>query len=113
MTVEWPSLSRDQHGYEEFVSGMTINLIIQLFVGAIDDNVVGAIGEVDAVLLVDSAAQPMQAAPVAAMRELARSGNAAKLIVVFTHFDEVKGDNPPTLSAKGPRCSYTRLDPAR
>jgi hypothetical protein len=71
------------------------------------------IGEVDAVLLVDSAAQPMQAAPVAAMRELARSGNAAKLIVVFTHFDEVKGDNPPTLSAKGPRCSYTRLDPAR
>jgi hypothetical protein len=55
----------------------------------------------------------MQAAPVAAMRELARSGNAAKLIVVFTHFDEVKGDNPPTLSAKGPRFSYTRLDPAR
>jgi hypothetical protein len=42
MTVEWPSLSRDQHGYEEFMSGMTINLIIQLFVGAIGDNVVGA-----------------------------------------------------------------------
>jgi hypothetical protein len=39
MTVEWPSLSRDQHGYEEFMSGMTINLIIQLFVGAIGDNV--------------------------------------------------------------------------
>jgi hypothetical protein len=31
MTVEWPSLSRDQRGYEEFMSGMTINLIIQLF----------------------------------------------------------------------------------
>jgi hypothetical protein len=28
MTVEWPSLSRDQHGYEEFMSGVTINLII-------------------------------------------------------------------------------------
>jgi len=42
MTVAWPSLSRDQHGYEEFMSGMTINLIIQLFVGAIGDNVVGA-----------------------------------------------------------------------
>jgi hypothetical protein len=69
------------------------------------------IGEVDAALLVDSAAQPMQAAPVAEMRELARSGNAAKLIVVFTHFDEVKGDNPPTLSAKGPRCSYPDLTP--
>jgi hypothetical protein len=58
------------------------------------------IEEVDAVLLVDSAAQPMQAAPVAAMRELARSGNATKLILVFTHFDEVKGDNLPTPSAK-------------
>ena len=58
------------------------------------------IEEVDAVLLVDSAAQPMQAAPVAAMRELARTGNAAKLILVFTHFDEVKGDNLPTPSAK-------------
>jgi hypothetical protein len=58
------------------------------------------IEEVDAVLLVDNAAQPMQAAPVAAMRELARSGNAAKLILVFTHFDEVKGDNLPTPSAK-------------
>ena len=58
------------------------------------------IEDVDAVLLVDNAAQPMQAAPVAAMRELARSGNAAKLIVVFTHFDEVKGDNLPTPSAK-------------
>jgi hypothetical protein len=42
----------------------------------------------------------MQAAPVAAMRELARSGNAAKLILVFTHFDGVKGDNLPTPSAK-------------
>lgn len=58
------------------------------------------IEEVDAVLLVDNAAQPMQAAPVAAMRELARTGNAAKLILVFTHFDEVKGDNLPTPSAK-------------
>lgn len=58
------------------------------------------IEEVDAVLLVDNAAQPMQAAPVAAMRELARTGNAAKLILVFTHFDEVKGDNLPNPSAK-------------
>src|SRR5262249_14008324 len=58
------------------------------------------IEEADAVLLVDSAAQPMQAAPVAAMRELARSGNAAMLILAFAHFDEVKGDNLPTPSAK-------------
>lgn len=58
------------------------------------------IEEVDAVLLVDDATQPMQAAPVAAMHELVSSGNASKLILAFTHFDEVKGDNLPTPSAK-------------
>jgi hypothetical protein len=41
MTVEWPSLSRDQHGYEEFMWGMTINLITQLIVDAVGRNVVG------------------------------------------------------------------------
>ena len=54
----------------------------------------------DAVLLVDNATQPMQAAPLAAMREAVSTGNARKLIVTFTHFDEVKGDNLPTRSAK-------------
>ena len=58
------------------------------------------IEEVDAVLLVDNATQPMQAATVAAMRELVSSGNASKQILVFTHFDEVKGDNLPTATAK-------------
>ena len=54
----------------------------------------------DAVLLVDNAAQPMQAAPVAAMREVVATGGARKLILGFTHFDEVKGDNLPNASAK-------------
>ena len=54
----------------------------------------------DAVLLVDSAKQPMQAAPLAAMREVVATGNARKLIIGFTHFDEVKGDNLPNASAK-------------
>lgn len=54
----------------------------------------------DAVLLVDSATQPMQAAPVAAMRELVASGNSSKLLVCFTHFDEVRGDNLPRYSDK-------------
>lgn len=58
------------------------------------------IEEVDAVLLVDNAMQPMQAATVAAMRELVSSGNASKQVLVFTHFDEVKGDNLPTAAAK-------------
>lgn len=54
----------------------------------------------DAVLLVDNAAQPMQAAPLAAMRELVSTGNARKLILAFTHFDDVKGDNLPNTAAK-------------
>jgi hypothetical protein len=58
------------------------------------------IEKADAVLLVDSALQPMQAAPVAVMRELVSSGNASKLLIAFTYFDAVTGDNLPTPSAK-------------
>lgn len=54
----------------------------------------------DAVLLVDDATQPMQAAPLAAIREVVATGNARKLIIAFTHFDEVKGHNLPTVSAR-------------
>ncbi len=54
----------------------------------------------DAVVLVDNAVQPMQAAPLAAMREVIATGNTRKLIITFTHFDEVKGDNLPTRAAK-------------
>jgi hypothetical protein len=42
----------------------------------------------------------MQAAPVAAMKEMITSGSASKLLLVFTHFDEVKGDNLPNAAAK-------------
>lgn len=56
--------------------------------------------EVDAILLVDNATQPMQAAPVAALKSIALSGNATKLHYLFTHFDQVKGDNLPTFSAR-------------
>jgi len=55
-------------------------------------------GRVAAVLLVDNAARPMQAAPVAARKGIAVSGNASKLHVIFTHFDQVKGDNLPGFS---------------
>ena len=55
--------------------------------------VANRINTVDAVLLVDNAAQPMQAAPAAAVRSILTSGNAEKLIFCFTHFDEVTGDN--------------------
>ncbi|MBE0537237.1 MAG: hypothetical protein IH624_16360 [Phycisphaerae bacterium] len=47
----------------------------------------------DAIILVDNAAQPMQAAPCAVLRTVVSSGHESKLILAFTHFDEVKGDN--------------------
>jgi len=48
---------------------------------------------VDAIVLVDSAAQPMQAAPCTVLKTVVASGHESKLIVAFTHFDEVKADN--------------------
>ena len=65
---------------------------------AISTAVSQRIEEADAVLLVDNAAQPMQAAPAAAMREVAVTGSAGKLIFAFTHFDQVRGDNLPRFS---------------
>ena len=67
---------------------------------AVSTSVGERIEKADAILLVDSATQPMQAAPIAAMREIAASGNARKMILAFTHFDEVKGDNLYTRSDK-------------
>ncbi len=55
---------------------------------------------VDAVLLVDNATQPMQAATIAAMRNLASGGHTGKLIVCFTHFESVVGDNIPTFKMR-------------
>ena len=67
---------------------------------SVSTNVSKRIQAVDAVLLVDNATQPMQAAAVAAMREVVSSGNGRKLLLAFTHFDEVKGDNLPRVSQK-------------
>ena len=54
----------------------------------------------DAIVLVDSAEQPLQAAPQALLRTLVSSGQEGKLIVAFTHLDEVKGDNLPNIKAR-------------
>lgn len=69
-------------------------------VATLSTHVAEQLQEVDAVLLVDNAAQPMQAAPVAALKGITVSGNASKLHIVFTHFDQVEGDNLPTFSAR-------------
>jgi hypothetical protein len=54
----------------------------------------------DAILLVDSSSQPMQAAPVTVLRSIVSSGHVSKLLICFTHFDTVKGDNLPDQAAK-------------
>ena len=63
-------------------------------------NLLRQIDKVDAIVLVDNATQPMQAAPVAALRSIVRTGNINKLLMCFTHLDQVRGDNLPTISAK-------------
>jgi energy-coupling factor transporter ATP-binding protein EcfA2 len=54
----------------------------------------------DSIILVDNAAQPMQAAPTAVLEKLVSSGHHSKLIVCFTHFDEVKGLNLPNIAMR-------------
>lgn len=56
--------------------------------------------DVDVILLVDNAAQPVQAAAQAVLGTVASSGNHAKLGIAFTHFDQVKGPNLPKYGDK-------------
>lgn len=54
----------------------------------------------DVILLVDSAKQPMQAGAVAVLRSLAATGHDAKLSLIFTHYDQMEGDNLQTATMK-------------
>jgi len=56
--------------------------------------------QVDVILLVDNAQQPMQAAPLSVLRAVASSGHHRKLAVAFTHFDQIKGQNFQKFSDK-------------
>jgi hypothetical protein len=49
--------------------------------------------QVDVILLVDNAQQPMQAAPISVLRAVVSSGHHQKLGIAFTHFDQIKGQN--------------------
>lgn len=69
-------------------------------VSSVSTRVTKRFADVDMVLLVDSAQQPMQAAPIALLRAAGSAGSADKLAVAFTHFDQVKGDNLQTLTQK-------------
>jgi len=69
-------------------------------VATISTSLTKRIESADAIILVDNATIPMQAAPVAAIKEMITSGNSRKLLLVFTHFDNLKADNLPNASAK-------------
>jgi energy-coupling factor transporter ATP-binding protein EcfA2 len=56
--------------------------------------------DVDTIVLVDNAQQPMQAAPVSAMRQIAAAGYGDKLVLCFSHFELVHGPNLPTIDAR-------------
>lgn len=56
--------------------------------------------EINAIVVVDNAQQPMQAAPVAAMRQIAAAGHGDKLILCFSHFELVQGPNLPDMPAR-------------
>ena len=51
--------------------------------------------EVDVIVLVDNAEQPVQASPLAVLSAVGTSGHYGKLAIVFTHFDQIKGHNLP------------------
>lgn len=55
---------------------------------------------VDVILLVDSAQQPMQAAPLSVLRAVTSSGHHAKLAIAFTHFDQIKAQSLPNFDDK-------------
>lgn len=56
--------------------------------------------DTDAILLVDNAQQPIQAAPLSVIRAIAASGYHKKLVIAFTHFDSVTGANIPRFQDK-------------
>ena len=72
---------------------------------SISTRVTEKFSEVEMILLVDNAQSPMQAAPLELLRSVGSSGHAHKLGVVFTHFDQVKGDN---LSSHSQKMNHVR-----
>ncbi|MBF0214545.1 MAG: hypothetical protein HQM00_13455 [Magnetococcales bacterium] len=60
---------------------------------SISTRVTRRFSEMDMILIVDNAEQPMQTAPLELLRSIGNSGHADKLAIAFTHFDLVKGQN--------------------
>ena len=60
---------------------------------SISTRITDRFSEVDLILLVDSAQQPMQAAPLKLLQTVGTAGYSSKLAIAFTHFDQVQGVN--------------------
>lgn len=60
---------------------------------AIPNHVVQWMRDADAILVVDNAQQPVQASPAKALETIAVTGNTDKLFYLFTHMDQIRGDN--------------------
>jgi hypothetical protein len=54
------------------------------------------------ILLVDSAPQPMQAAPLALLRAAGSAGHAVKIALAFSHFDQKPPELPEMVAGKPP-----------
>lgn len=67
---------------------------------SVSTSVTKRFADVDLILLVDSAKQPLQAAPLALLRAAGSAGYAGKLALAFTNFDQVKGDNLQSTTQK-------------
>jgi len=69
-------------------------------VSSVSTTITKRFADVDIILLVDSAQQPMQAAPLALLRAAGSAGYAERVAIAFSHFDQVKGDNLQTVMQK-------------
>lgn len=60
---------------------------------SVPTDVMAKYSEVDAILLVDDATQPLMDNSKVALKDVIYSGYADKLLMCYTHIDEMKGDN--------------------
>jgi GTPase Era involved in 16S rRNA processing len=77
----------------------------------IPPSLVRLLGEVDSIVLVDNAAQSMLSVPQIILKSVVTSGMMSRLIMCFTHFDQVAGDNLPTV-AERKRHVFSTVDNA-
>lgn len=67
---------------------------------AVPDTITSLLKEVDIILIIDNAAQPLQHGTQALLRAIAPRGLLSKTRIVFTHFDQVRGSNLDTVTAR-------------